>query len=208
MRWLIIYLLLIAIIWLFITNRPWRRGLLALTTAAFAVFMLMFTLTQKDNGQNVETAERFSEVRKRESVIYDAVKASDIAIDQTSLSNTTRIVFNSAGKERVEPDLFKWQLQTVLTNRSTEFTVGGLTMRITLYSCPVFYTEAQADVDPVKLTANCAVIGTRTVGFDSLGLKPAETYVGEQVITFPNQPEPRNPRYWIEVQSVTALQGE
>ena len=98
-------------------------------------------------------------------------------------------------------------MQTSLTNRSTQFTVASVTLRVTLYSCPVFYDVVQADIDPGKLTANCAVIGTRTVGFGPLDLKPAESYRGEQVVTFPNQPEPRNPRYWIQVQTVTAKQG-
>ena len=54
MRWLIVYLLLIAVIWLFITNRTWRRGLLVVATAGFGVFMLAFTLTQRDLAPEVE----------------------------------------------------------------------------------------------------------------------------------------------------------
>jgi hypothetical protein len=207
MRWLVIYLLLIAIIWLFVTNRMWRRGLLAFSTIVFGVFMLIFTLAQRDIDGEVKTADRFTEVRRQESVTFGAVKTTDIAIGQTSLTNPVRTVFDSAGRERAEPDLFRWQLQTVLTNRSTEFTVASVTLRVTLYSCPVFYDVVQADVDPGKLNANCTVIGTRTVGFDPLELKPAESYQGDQIVTFPNQPEPRNPRYWIQVQTVTAKQA-
>lgn len=207
MRWLVIYLLLIAVIWLFVTNRLWRRGLLAFATIVFGVFMLIFTLTQRDTDSEVKTADRFTEVRRQESVTFGAVKTTDIAIGQTSLTNPVRTVFDSAGRERSEPDLFRWQLQTSLTNRSTQFTVASVTLRVTLYSCPAFYDVVQADIDPGKLTANCTVIGTRTVGFDPLELKPSENYQGEQVVTFPNQPEPRNPRYWIQVQTVTAKQG-
>ena len=47
MRWLVIYLLLIAVIWLFVTNRMWRRSLLAFSTIVFGVFMLLFTLSQR-----------------------------------------------------------------------------------------------------------------------------------------------------------------
>lgn len=207
MRWLIIYLLLISVIWLFVTNRMWRRGLLAFSTIVFGVFMLIFTLTQQDTEADIKTADRYSEVRKQESVTYGAVKTTDIAIGQTSLTNPNRTVFESGGRERVVPDLFKWQLQTLLTNRSTEFTVTSLTLQVTLYSCPVFYDVVQADIDPGKLDANCTVIGTRTVGFDPIQLKPGGDYQGEQIVTFPNQPEPRNPRYWIRVQTVTAKQG-
>lgn len=208
MRWLIIYLLLIAVIWLFVTNTMWRRGLLALSTVVFGVFMLIFTLTQRDVDADIKTADRYSEVRRQESLTYGAVKKTDIAIGRTSLANPTRTVFDSAGRERVEPDLFRWQLQTLLTNRSAEFTVTSVTLRVTLYSCPVFYDVDQADVDPGQLDANCTVIGTRTVGFDPIQLKPAGNYQGEQIVTFPNQPEPRNPRYWIEVQTVTAKLGD
>ena len=207
MRWLVIYLLLIAVIWLFVTNRLWRRGLLAFATIVFGVFMLIFTLTQRDTEGDVKTADRFSEVRKQESLTYGAVKKTDIAIGQTSLTNPSQTVFDGAGRERVVSDLFKWQLQTSLTNHSNEFTVTSVTLQVTLYSCPVFYDVVQADIDPGKLNANCTVIGTRTVGFDPLDLKPAESYQGEQIVIFPNQPEPRNPRYWITVQTVTAKQG-
>jgi len=208
MRWLIVYLLLIAVIWLFITNRTWRRGLLVVATAGFGVFMLAFTLTQRDLAPEVKTSDQFSEIRKRETLTYGALKPTDIAIGRTSLTNPDRSVFDSAGRERIEPYLYSWQLQASLTNRSKEFSVGSLTLRVILYSCPTFYDVAQADVDPDKLTANCTVIGTRSVGLDPLLLKPADTYEVNQVVSFPNQPEPRNPRYWIEVQTVTASQGE
>lgn len=207
MRWLVIYLLLIAVIWLFVTNRVWRRGLVAFATIVFGVFMLIFTLTQREIEADIKTADRFSEARKQESLTYGAVKKTDIAIGQTSLTNPSQTVFDGAGRERIVSDLFKWQLQTSLTNRSTEFIVTNVTLQVTLYSCPVFYDVVQADIDPGKLNANCTVIGTRTVGFDPLDLKPAESYQGQQIITFPNQPEPRNPRYWITVQTVTAKQG-
>lgn len=208
MRWLIIYLLLIAVIWLFITNRVWRRSLLVIATVVFGVFMLLFTLAQRDLEGDVKTADTFTEVRKRETLTHGTLKPSEIAIARTSFTNPDHTVFDSAGRELTEPDLFKWQLQVILTNRSTEFTVGSLTLRVTLYSCPVFYDVAQADVDPGKLGANCTVIGRRSVGFDPIRVKPAETYQGEQIVTFPNQPDPRNPRYWIEVQTVSATQVE
>ena len=208
MRWLIIYLLLIAVIWLFITNRVWRRSLLVIATVVFGVFMLLFTLTQRELEEDVKTADTFSEVRKLETLTHGTLKPGDIAIGRTSFTNPDHTVFDSAGRERTEPDLFKWQLQAIFTNRSTEFTVGSLTLKVTLYSCPAFYDVAQADVDPGKLDANCTVIGRRSVGFDPIRVKPAETYQGEQIVTFPNQPDPRNPRYWIEVQTVAATQVE
>ncbi len=139
MRWLVIYLLMIAVIWLFVTNRVWRRGLLAFATIVFGVFMLIFTLTQRDTEDDVKTVDRFSEVRRQESLTFGAVKKTDIAIGQTSLTNPSQTVFDSAGRERVVSDLFKWQLQTSFTNRSNEFTVASVTLQVTLYSCPVFY---------------------------------------------------------------------
>ena len=208
MRWLIIYLLLIAVIWLFVTNRVWRRSLLLTATVLFGVFMLLFTLTQHEIERDVKTAETYSEVRKLEALTHGALKPSDIAIGRTSFTNPNHTVFDSAGRERTEPDLFKWQLLVLFTNRLTEFTVGSLSLRVTLYSCPVFYDVPQADVDPGKLDANCTVIGKRTVGFDPIRIKPGDTLQGEQIVTFPNQPDPRNPRYWIEVQTVAATQTD
>ena len=147
MRWLIVYLLLIAVIWLFITNKAWRRSLLVIATVLFGVFMLLFTLSQRELEEDVRTAETFSDVRKLETLTHGTLKPGDVAIGRTSFTNPSRTVFDSAGRERSEPDLFKWQLQTLFINRSTEFTVGSLSLKVTLYSCPVFYDIAQEDVD-------------------------------------------------------------
>jgi hypothetical protein len=204
MRWLIIYLLLIAIIWLFIKNTQIRRGMLALATIFFAGFMLLFTLIEKDIGSEVATVEKFDQARQREAIQFTAIKPSDIAISGTSLKNPLRTVFDSAGREQTQPDLFKWQLETSLTNRSTDYTVGSITLQLNLYSCPQFYSVSQADIDPAKLSANCARIGSRSIGLSELLLKAGESLVDKRTVTFPNQPEPRNPRYWLEVQSATA----
>ena len=208
MRWLIVYLLLIAVIWLFVTNRVWRRSLLVVATVLFGVFMLVFTLTQRELEEDVKTAETFSQVQKLETLTHGTLKPGDIGIGRTSFTNPQHTVFDSAGRERTEPDLFTWLLATAFTNRSEQLTVGSLSLRATLYSCPVFYDVPQEDVDPGKLDANCTVIGRRTVGFNPLRIDPGDTVRAEQVVTFPNQPDPRNPRYWIEVQTVTATRPE
>ncbi len=103
MRWLVIYLLLIAVIWLFVTNRMWRRSLLAFSTIVFGVFMLLFTLSQRDTNEEIKTADRFNEVRRQESVTFGAVKTTDIGIGETSLTNPVRTVFDSAGGNGPNP---------------------------------------------------------------------------------------------------------
>jgi cell division protein FtsW (lipid II flippase) len=58
MRWLIIYLLAMAVIWLFIRNTSWRRGLMAAVTTVFAVLMIILTLSEDDSDNAEATANQ------------------------------------------------------------------------------------------------------------------------------------------------------
>jgi hypothetical protein len=204
MRWLIVYLLLVAVIWLFVANTNLRRAILAATTVLFAAFIVLFTVIEKPDAPETATAEQFKQARQKETVRYGAVTAADIAIDKTSLNNASRTIFDSAGREQTVPDLYNWEFETSLTNRSTQYTVDSISVRLSLYSCPQFYDVPQTEVDPGRLSANCTIIGRRSIDLDQLGLKPGQSTTDKRSITFPNQSEPRNPRYWLEVQSATA----
>jgi cell division protein FtsW (lipid II flippase) len=58
MRWLIIYLLAMAVIWLFIKGTSWRRGLMAAVTTVFAVLMIILTLSEDDSDNAEATANQ------------------------------------------------------------------------------------------------------------------------------------------------------
>ncbi len=207
MRWLIFYLLIVAVIWLFIRNTGMRRGLLATVSVVFAVFMLLFTLTEKEGDTGSQTAEQFDQARQREASQYTSAKPSDVALGKTSLTNATRTLNDSSGRQTTQPDLFRWTLKTTLSNRLDSASIDTVMLQVRLFSCPDFFDTPQQDVTPTLLAGNCTRIGTRSLGLNALDLKPGASLDAEQPITFPNQPEPRNPRYWIDVQTVTATAG-
>jgi hypothetical protein len=49
MRWLIIYLLAMAVIWLFIKGTSLRRGLMAAVTTLFVMLMIILTLSENNS---------------------------------------------------------------------------------------------------------------------------------------------------------------
>lgn len=206
MRWLIVYLLAMAIIWLFMKDSTLRRGLMAAITAAFAVLMVVLVLTETppDESAPPRTDERLSEVRQSEAVLYGALKPSDIAINTSSLANTETVRFDHSGREIRQPNPLQWRLQTSITNRSADYTARDVRLNVLLYSCPPFFDTPQSGVTDGDLRSACSRIGQRTVGLDGIALKPGAAHEDERVISFPNQLEASNPRYWIEVQSVNA----
>ena len=210
MRWLIIYLLTVAVIWLFVKNTTWRRGLLAVVSAVFAVLMIVLTLTEQEASQDapLPTDRQLSEVRQFEAMRYGAMKPSDIAIGSSSLANTETIGTDPSGREMRRPNPFQWQLSTRITNRSETYTARDVGLRVQLYSCPPFFATPQLEVTLEALRAACSRVGQRTVGLEKIALAPGETHSDERIIDFPNQIEATNPRYWIEVQTVSAETGK
>jgi hypothetical protein len=61
---------------------------------------------------------------------------------------------------------------------------------------------------PSTLRASCSQVGLRTVGLETINLATGASTTVEQVITFPNQTEATNPRFWVDVQTVTAQVGK
>jgi len=209
MRWLIVYLLAVAVIWLFVKNTTWRRGLLAVVTAAFAVLMIALVLTEGPPQERSppRTDEKLSAVRQSEAVLYGALKPSDIAINTSSLTNTETVRFDHSGREIRQPNALQWRLETRITNRSADYAARDVRLNLMLYSCPPFFDTPQSDVSDRELRGACSRIGQRTVGLDNISLKPGASHDDNRIITFPNQLEASNPRYWIEVQSVNAERG-
>ena len=209
MRWLVIYLLILALIWLFITDKTWRRGLLATVTVAFGVFMLALSLTEDPNQANTDagTSQELNQTRQREAIQYGALTAKDIAIGATSITNPNRTVFDSQGRELIQPELDKWQLQTTLTNRSDKYAARAVVMQFQVYSCPVFYKTPQSEITLESLAANCTSIASKSFQHGNQSIEPGKSVNVETVIVFSDRPEPRNPRYWLSVQSVSAIQA-
>lgn len=206
MRWLIIYLLIMAVLWLFMKGSTLRRALMAGVTAVFAVLMVVLVITEKQPGDDAPppTDQQLSDVRQFEAVRYGALVPSDIAINASSLTNTETVQSDPSGREVVRKNPFEWRLVTSITNRSEKYAARDVGLHVQLYSCPPFFSTPQAEVTLDGLRAACSRIGQRRVGFENIALQPGASHDDERIITFPNQTEASNPRYWIEVQTVSA----
>jgi len=209
MRWLIVYLLAVAVIWLFVRNTTWRRGLLAVVSVGFAGLMIALTLSEQQAGPDapLPTDRQLSEVRQSETIRYGAMKPSDIAISESALANTETIGTDPSGREVRRPNPLQWQLTTRISNRSDTYTARDVGLRVQLYSCPAFFSTPQAELTLEALRAACSRVGQRTVGLEKIALAPGESHSDERIVTFPNQLEASNPRYWIDVQTVSAESG-
>jgi hypothetical protein len=206
MRWLIVYLLAMAVIWLFIKHTGWRRGLMAAVTVTFIVFMTILALQEEKQVDQAPapTARQLEQVREDETVSYAAMQASDIALRGSSLNMTTTVRFDSAGREQVITNPDEWQLAVEVANRSDRYTARDMTLLVRLFSCPPFFATEQADATLEVLRVSCVQTSQRTVGLTDINLAPGGAGAVERVLRFSNQNETRNPRYWIEVQRVTA----
>jgi hypothetical protein len=198
------------VIWLFVRNTTWRRGLLATVSAIFAVLMIALTLSEKQAGEDAPppTAQRLDQVRQSEAMRHGALKPSDIAINSSSLSNTETTVTDTSGRDITRSNPLQWRLVTSISNRSTTYTARDVGLRVMLYACPTFFSTPQADITANDLRSACSRVGQRTVGLEKIALAPGETHNDERIITFPNQLEATNSRYWIEVQTVSAETGQ
>ncbi len=208
MRWLIVYLLAMAVIWLFIKHTSWRRGLMAVVTVMFLVLMTVLTLQEQQQAEpaTTPTARQLEQVREDETLSYVAMQASDIALRSSSLTMTTTVRFDSAGREQVISIPDQWQLAVEIANLSPQHTARDINLLVRLFSCPTVYTTAQADATLETLRVSCTQSAQRTVGLTDFNLAPGSARSVEQPLSFNNRNETRNPRYWIEVQRVTAAQ--
>ena len=73
--------------------------------------------------------------------------------------------------------------------------------RLRLFSCPEFII---GDLDLSTLEVRCNTIGDRRVALYNLAVEPGGSSSFAETVTFDNQPNPGNWRYWVETISVTA----
>ena len=87
------WIVAVAVIWLFVRNTTWRRGLLAVVSVGFAGLMIALSLSEQQAGPGapLPTDRQLSEVRQSETIRYGAMKPSDIAISESALANTETI---------------------------------------------------------------------------------------------------------------------
>lgn len=133
-----------------------------------------------------------------------ALRPSDVALSGLKLESGTETYFGIDGKRYERPDLRSWTLSGEVRNLSTTHGVRDVTLNIRLFSCPSYYTTPFEQVRIEELSLICSKIGERSLGLYDLGLKPQENAPFSQPLTFANQGNAINWRYWIEVTRVVA----
>jgi hypothetical protein len=82
--------------------------------------------------------------------------------------------------------------------------VKDVTLNVRLFSCPSYYTTPFEQVKIEDLSLICSRIGERSVGLYDLGLAPQARKPFSQPLTFPNQGNAINWRFWVDVRRVVA----
>jgi hypothetical protein len=129
---------------------------------------------------------------------------SDIALSGIDFRSGIETYSGIDGKQYQRPNLRTWTLSGEVRNASRDHRVKDVALRVQLYSCPSYFTTPIAAVKYEDLSLICSRIGERSVGLYDLDLPPLGTKKFSEPLTFPNQGEAINWRFWVEVARVVA----
>ena len=210
-RWAFLFLVAGFLVWMFADSRATRAVGFGVLGAIAAIALIFFYFL--DDPERREAAQpgqdqaiqRVQDVTRKLETQRFSLKPDDVALVGTELKAVSRVTYNNAG-ERVEtPDLFSWVVSGEARNLSSEHGIKDIYLRIRLFDCPQFYTTTQAQSDLKDLSRTCSRIGERNLGLYSVGIEPGGAKTFEDTLSFNDQTEPRNWRYWITVDRVNAL---
>ena len=211
MGWAFLFLIAVMLVWLFIESRRTRMaaiGLISLVGLVVTFFFFYLDAPERrEASQHVpgadvsETAKQRAKIERARTVLTPA----RIAMTSARLEPGQETVWGSDGKSHERLDLYSWTFKAEVKNLSDEFAVRDLYIRLRLFSCPSFFETPASEVVIDQLERRCALIGERTAGFYGLGIQPGSSGSISDAVTFDNQPEPRNWRYWADVSRVDAV---
>jgi hypothetical protein len=129
---------------------------------------------------------------------------SDIALAGMNLESGVETYWGIDGKQYQRPNLETWTLSGVVRNISRDHRVKEVALKVQLYSCPPYFTTPVSAVKFEDLSLICSRIGERSVGLYDLDLPPQAQKNFSEPVTFPNQGEAINWRFWVAVARVVA----
>jgi hypothetical protein len=129
---------------------------------------------------------------------------SDIALAGIDLASGVETYWGIDGKQYQRPNLETWTLSGEVRNVSRDHRVKEVALRVQLYSCPSYFTTPVSAVKFEDLSLICSRIGERSVGLYDLDLQPQAEKKFSEPVTFPNQGEAINWRFWVAVARVVA----
>ncbi len=206
MGFLFVFALLFLLVFLFMENTRTRLVALGVLTFFAIVGTVYFVyLDVGEDGPEPPAAdarlEDTRELARRTALVRQAIRPEDIAFAERSFAPSTQQVLNSRGQPEERPDLFSWVFSGTLQNRNSEYTVRDAVFRLRLFACPEFVS---GDLALEELKVRCNTIGDRRLALYNLGIAPGGTAAFHEPVTFDNQPDPGNWRYWVETVSVSA----
>jgi hypothetical protein len=129
---------------------------------------------------------------------------SDIALAGIDLESGVETYWGIDGKQYQRPNLETWTLSGEVRNISRDHRVKDVALKVQLYSCPSYFTTPVAAVKFEDLSLICSRIGERSVGLYGLDLPPQAEKKFSEPVSFPNQGEAINWRFWVAVARVVA----
>ncbi|HKG73590.1 MAG TPA: hypothetical protein VKA79_05075 [Aestuariivirgaceae bacterium] len=129
---------------------------------------------------------------------------SDIAIAGINLESGVETYWGIDGKQYQRPNLETWTLSGKVRNISRDHRVKDVALKVQLYSCPSYFTTPVAAIKFEELSLICSRIGERSVGLYGLDLPPQAEKTFSEPVSFPNQGEAINWRFWVAVARVVA----
>ncbi len=211
MGWAFLFVVAAMLVWLFMESGRTRMaalGLIGFAAAVAGVFFLVLDTPERREGSRKVTGADVSDTAAQRAKIERSrtvLTPARIAMTAARLTPGAETYWGSDGKQHERRDLFSWTFQANVRNLSDEFSARDIHIHIQLFSCPSFFTTPAEAVVIDELERRCALIGERTTGFYNVNLKPSASADLQETVTFDNQPEPRNWRYWADVARVDAL---
>jgi hypothetical protein len=129
---------------------------------------------------------------------------SDVALAGINLESGVETYWGIDGKQYQRPNLENWTLAGAVRNISKDHRVKEVALKVQLYSCPSYFTTSVSAVKFEDLSLICSRIGERSVGLYDLDLQPQAQRKFSEPVTFPNQGEAINWRFWVAVARVVA----
>lgn len=171
---------------------------IAAVVAGYLYWRETATKLPRQAGQTVPSQTRVQEPTLSE------LSPSDIALSGINLESGIETYSGIDGKQYQRPNLRTWTLSGQVKNVSRDHRVKDVALRVLLYSCPSYFTTPVAAVKFEELSLICSRIGERSVGVYDLDLPPQGAKKFSEPVTFPNQGEAINWRFWVEVTRVVA----
>ena len=129
---------------------------------------------------------------------------SDVALAGINLESGVETYWGIDGKQYQRPNLESWTLSGEVRNISRDHRVKEVALKVQLYSCPSYFTTPVSAVKLEDLSLICSRIGERSVGLYDLDMPPQAQKKFSEPVTFPNQGEAINWRFWVAVARVVA----